>query len=218
MSQTDPNAGQNPSETTGAAGEPETSTDAGAPADLELPAAPPSPEAPPAAGAAPAAPTGPRVFPQHFKLLLGTTAVALGCMGVWERPEVTGRVLHGTDSISGSFIFLFAVYSFVVSVLNILQGRLRVGSAAITGLLGLYFGIRELVRIIGLEGFQHFGDIRKRPGLAIQDAIEVFLGQIGPGLYLVLFGGLVIIWIFFKALTTKGPSAPAAPPPRRARR
>jgi len=210
MSQTDP-MGDAPKE-------PETSTDAGM-QDLEVPAAQAIPSAAPAApAAAPSAPSGPRVFPQHFTLLLGTTAISLGCLGIWERAAICGADMRGVESISGSFVFLFGVYSFVVAVLNILQGRLRVGSAALAGFLALYVAIREIIRIAGLEAFRGFGDLEKNYPV-IQERAEVFLGQIGPGLYLTLFGGLMIIWIFLKALVSKGPAQPAAAAsPRRARR
>lgn len=204
-------------------GEPETNTE-GDVSPLELKGEPASgtgiPVAPPIVAAAPApapaAPAGPRVFPQHYTLLFGTLAVALGSLLVWERAAVCGVDVAGTQMIRGSILLLLGTYSAIVAILNILQGRLRVGSAALTGLLALYFTIEHIVkRITKAPAFKKFGDFEG----ALQTRIEKFIGQFGPGELLVMLGGAVIMLIFLKAFLPGKSSAEApAPTSRRPRR
>jgi len=121
-----PNEGENP-ETEGAA-----------PTHIEV--------APPAAEDAPPPPppqqAGPRSLPQHFSLLFANFVVFIGAISVWEREHVFGMEIEGPEMLSGAFILALAGYATIVSILNIVQGRLRGMLATLSVcFFALYFGI-----------------------------------------------------------------------------
>jgi hypothetical protein len=211
----------------------DTRTDGGD--DLEIDSAPMGDDsgfAVPVAAAAvadePAAPqevrlSPPRAFPQHFSLLFASTMIVIGCATDWHREAVFGDDLEGLEMISGSFLMAFAAYSILIGFLNILQGRLRgMGSAFVTGFLAIFFSLKTIGRTMGAvkndlggAGWRAYGDIKAD---TVQDQVNGYIGQIGPGALLALVGGLIIISVFIKAmLPNKAAQAAPAPSSRRRR-
>jgi len=107
----------------------------------------------------------------------------------------------------------------------------RPASSLLSMFVALYFAIKSMVRVAGLDevkavipgttqevvispGFMYFGDATHKHG--IQEGVEVFLAQFGPGIYLNLLGGAVIFWMFVKAMFFSKKKA-QEPAPRRRR-
>jgi len=193
--------------------DPDTDTGEKFPAMEAIPVAEASaPDAPPAA--APAAGEGPRIFPQQYKMLFANTCILVGTLTVWERRHVTGHEdLYGFVSIGGAFVLACAAYCILVGVVGLIRGGMRLGSSLLSSFFALYFAIKSMVRVIRIDevkamvagqevvvvpGFQLWGDVYDKYGL--QRGVEVFLAQFGPGIYLNLLGGAVILWMFVKAM------------------
>jgi hypothetical protein len=200
-------------------------------------------EPPPAAEPpAPAlvAPVGPRSFPQHYTLLLGAVFVAIAGMTVWEREAVFGAEIEADEMISGTFLFAMAVYSIIVGVMNIMLGRLKgMMSAFITGAAALYFGIKKAVATFAQDRALFLGEIqsyvyeKKMPAQGfyaenpdafpkstldrMEDAKEVYIywiGQVAPGVWWSILGGLLMVWVFLKAFMPAKKAEPAPAPSR----
>ncbi len=202
----------NADETSDAEGsEPETNPDAGQ--DLEI--GDPSPSftqpLPIAAPAAPGGPPGPRVYPQHYSLLLGSTMVAVSCLAAWHRSTIFGTDLNGLAMISGTFLFALAVYSVLVAILNIVEGRLKgMGSAFLTGFFAIYFAYRAMSRTWSHDLYLSMGTIKEQPGQNLKTAFETWIGQFGPGPLIALLGGFILLSIFLKAFLPGRKGAPEA--------
>ena len=146
------------------------------------------------------------MYPQQYWLLLGCLAISIGCLTVWERAHVTGRDVYGFQMIVGAFTLLFGAFGVVEAVLGILQGRLRVVGAFAAGLLGLLYGLKAFSRIVSHEGFRSYAALGDDGAGTHQAVLATWIGQIGPGVWLTLFGALVIAGVFARALL-----APAKP-------
>ena len=112
-------------------------SEAAAPTHIEV-APPASDDAPP-----PAQPpqAGPRTLPQHFSLLFANFVVFVGAISVWEREHVFGMEIEGPEMLSGAFLLALGGYATIVSILNIMQGRLRGMMATLSVcFFALYFG------------------------------------------------------------------------------
>ena len=195
--------------------DPDTDTGEGKfPAMEAIPVAePPAPEAPAAPAAAP---EGPRIFPQQYTMLFANTCILVGALTVWERQHVTGRPdLYGFQSIGGSFVLVASAYCILVGLVGLIRGGMRLGSSLLSSFFALYFAISSMLRLPRLEGFQPYGDLSDKYGGSTVGAVKAFLPQFGPGHYMCLFGGAVIIWMFIKAMffSKKAPE----PAPRRRR-
>ena len=117
---------------------------------LPLAEAPVAPEQEQEAPTPPPLSAGPRVFPQHFSLLFGATAVFVGAISTWERTPVFAMEVNGAQTIAGVFLMAVAGSCMIVGALNIVTGRLQGMLAAfVAGCAGLFFGIRALLRTIG---------------------------------------------------------------------
>ena len=163
---------------------------AGPSAASELDAAP----APP-----PPAPAAPRVFPQQYTLLFASTCMLAGALTVWERQSVTGNPdMYGFQMIGGGLVFAWALYCVITGLVGLIRGGVRFGAPLLTAFFAIYFAIRSILRLTRLDGFEYYGDLKQNLGL--QEGLNTFLGQLGPGIWLELFGGLVIFWLFFKAM------------------
>jgi hypothetical protein len=184
--------------------------------DIEVPAAIPVAEA--AGGAAQPAPAeaaGPRVFAQHYSILLGSSLVLVGAITVWEREHVFGKEVRGPDMISGAFLLAMAVYTLVVGALNVVGGRLRGMLAAfVTGIASIYLAVGKMIATQGAAHFQGWSDFK---GGSFQDKVTGFVGQFGPGVWMSLLGGLWIVLVFVKAIVG-GKKKAAAPAPAAASR
>ncbi|MHC4223326.1 MAG: hypothetical protein ACYSUN_04995 [Planctomycetota bacterium] len=213
------------------------------PEPVGQPAIPVAEEA--AAPPPPAPAPRPRVFPQHYTLLYGAVVTGIASLAVWERAHVFGVDISGPQMLSGMFLLAMATYCTIVGILNVLQGRLRGMLASfVTGVAALYFGIKAYFRTIEQDSFLSREDISRflsdnvipqqfRENMdafpkAALDAIETWqdkyiywIGQFGPGVWLSLLGGLLIVLVFLKALVGGGKKkeeAPAQPARRRGRR
>jgi hypothetical protein len=181
--------------------------------DIEVPAAIPVAEA--AGGGAqppPAEPAGPRVFPQHYSILLGASLVLVGAFTVWEREHVFGKEIRGPDMISGAFLLAMALYTLVVGMLNVVGGRLRgMLGAFVTGVASIYLAVGKMIDTQGAAHFRGWSDFKEG---SIQDKVSGFVGQFGPGVWLSLLGGLWIVLVFVKAIfggkKTAAPASAAA--------
>jgi hypothetical protein len=195
-----------------------------------------------AAPPAPLPPAGPRVFPQHYTLLYSAVVVGVAALSVWERPHIFGVEVRGPDMISGVFLLAMAVYTAIVGMLNILQGRLRGMLAAfVTGVASLYFGIKAYFRTIDQDAFLSRGELSDYIGKNIYperflENMEAFpkaalhsietwqgkwtywAGQFGPGVWFSLLGGVLIVLIFLKAILGGGGKKKQEPAPQPARR
>lgn len=211
---------------------PEPDTDTGGekfPAMEAIPVADPAAPAPPP----PTAETGgPRIFPQQYTMLFANTCILVGALTVWERHHVTGQPdLYGFASIGGAFVMAASAYCVLVGIVGLISGRMRLGSSLLSSFFALYFAIKSMIRLAGIDevkgllpgttqevvvvpGFRYFGDLHH--DLGIQRGVDAFLAQFGPGIYLNLLGGLVIMLMFIKAMffSKKKQEAPA---PRRRR-
>lgn len=209
---------------------PEPDTDTGGekfPAMEAIPvadaAAPPS-SPPVAEGSA-----GPKVFPQQYTMLFANVCILVGTLTVWERHHVTGQPdLYGFVSIGGALTLAAAAYCTLIGIVGLIRGGVRPGSSLLSMFLALYFAIKSMMRVAGVEevkgmvgsqevvlvpGFTLFGDATDKFGL--QRGIEVFLAQFGPGIYLNLLGGLIIFLMFFKAMFLGKKKAPESAARRR---
>jgi hypothetical protein len=190
--------------------EPDTDTGEGVPAMEAIPVAEPEAPAAPAASAA----QGPRIFPQQFTMLFANTCILVGTLTVWERGTVTNLPdRYGFTMIGGAFVLAISAYCVLTGLIGLIRGGVRFASTLLSGFFGLYFGIKSLIRLVRLENFLLYGDFKETMGT--QTAVEAFLGQIGPGIYLNLLGGLVIIWMFLKAMFGKKKQPEPAPRRRR---
>jgi len=177
-------------------------------ADAAAPAPPPA-SPPVAEGAA-----QPRVFPQQYTMLFANVCILVGTLTVWERHNVTGQPdLYGFVSIGGAFVMAASAYSVLVGVVSLIRGGVRLGSSLISSFFALYFGIKSILRVKNLDGFQLFGDLQDK--LGFQNAVNTFLAQLGPGIYLNLLGGLIIMLMFMKAMFFSKKKQPEVAPRRR---
>jgi hypothetical protein len=196
----------------------------------DMPAAEAIPVAEPLAPAPPAAPTGPRIFPQQYTMLFANTLILVGALTVWERSSVTGRPdLLGIVSIGGAFVAAFSAYCVLTGLVSLVRGGVRFGSTLLSGFFAVYFAIKSMVRIMRFDevtvtgpggtdlviapGFRYFGDFKEQ--LGTQGAVDALLGQFGPGQYLTLLGGLIIMLMFLKAMFGGKKKAPEPAPRRR---
>jgi hypothetical protein len=209
--------------------DPDTDTGEKFPAMEAIPVAEPAggPPAPPASE-----PEGPRIYPQQYKMMFANVCILVGTLTVWERHHVTGQPdLYGFVSIGGAFVMAASAYCVLVGLVGLFRGGMRLGSSLLSSFFALYFAIKSMVRVAGLDevkavipgttqevvlspGFMYFGDATHKHG--IQEGVEVFLGQFGPGIYLNLLGGAVIFWMFVKAMFFSKKKA-QEPAPRRRR-
>ncbi len=205
--------------------EPDTDTGSGRfPAMEAIPVAEPVSPAPPPATTAP---DGPRIFPQQYTMLFANVCILVGTLTVWERHHVTGQPdLYGYVSIGGAFVMAASAYCVLVGIVGLFNGRMRLGSSLMSSFFALYFAIQSMIRLAGVEevkgllpgttqevvvvpGFQLFGDLHDK--LGIQGGVNAFIAQFGPGLYLNLLGGIIIMLMFIKAMffSKKKQEAPA---------
>jgi hypothetical protein len=105
---------------------------------------------------------------------------------------------------------------------GLVRGGVRFGSTLLSGYLALYFAIASMLKVWRLPGFQYVGDFKApaaegsdRVPLTTQEAVNAFLGQFGPGQYLALVGGLIIMSMFVKAMFPKKKAPEPAPRRRR---
>ncbi len=196
---------------------PEPDTDTGGekfPAMEAIPVAEPeSPGAPPPTAEA----GGPRVFPQQYTMLFANTCILVGALTVWERHHVTGQPdLYGFVSIGGAFVMAASAYCVLVGIVGLISGRMRLGSSLLSSFFALYFAILSMLRVYRLDGFLEYGDFKAPPhNLGAQGAINSVLSQFGPGHYLNLLGGAVILSMFIKAMFFSKKKAPEPAPRRR---
>ena len=184
------------------------------PADVTTEAAPTGGEAPPPG------PPGPRAFPQHFSILLGASFVFVASQTYWERPHVFGTATPGTWMHSGTFLMALSLYVGLVGIINILQGRLAgMLSAFVLGIASLYLGIKKYMQTIDQDAFLSRPDIKELDSIETwQDVWKHWFGQFGPGVFLSIVGGTLIVMVFVKALFPSKKAAAPAPSPRRRRR
>ena len=202
-----------------------------------------------AAGGPPpaAAPSGPRSYPQHYRLLFGAFCVMMGGMAVWQREHVFGMEIEGEDMISGNLLMILGGYSVLVGALNILTGRLAGMLAAfLCGLTALYFGIPGILATSSQDAYVSLSDIdtyisseetaRKIPDRFKQGTVEFpektiegfttkqdswyyVIGQYAPGPIYTTLGGFLLIWVFAGAMFGgKKKSGGSEPPPAARRR
>jgi hypothetical protein len=142
----------------------------------------------------------PQVYEQQYWLLLGCVAISVGCLTVWEREHVCGKDVYGFQMITGAFILLFAVFGSIEGVLGILQGRLRVVGAFLAGLLGLIYGFMAFRRILSHDGFRPYGEVTDDGAATLGAAFASWAGQVGPGVWLTVFGAVVIAVVIGRAM------------------
>lgn len=177
-------------------------------ADAAAPAPPPA-SPPVAEGAAP-----PRVFPQQYTMLFANVCILVGTLTVWERHHVTGEPdLYGFVSIGGAFVMAASAYCVLVGLVGLMRGGVRLASSLLSMFFALYFGIKAILRLTKLDGFQLFGDLHDK--LGFQNGVNAFLSQFGPGIYLNLLGGAVILLMFMKAMFFSKKKQPEVAPRRR---
>ena len=196
--------------------DPDTDTGEGKfPAMEAIPVAEPEGPRPGAPGAPPASPEGPRVFPQQYTMLFANTCILVAALTVWERGFVTGKPdLYGFQSIGGSFVMAAAAYCVLVGIVGLIRGGMRLGSSLLSSFFALYFAISSMLRVSRLDGFKTYGDLKDELNSTV-NAMKTFLPQFGPGQYMCLFGGAVIIWMFIKAMFFSKKKAPEPAPRRR---
>jgi hypothetical protein len=143
-------------------------------------------------------------------MLFANTCILVGALTVWERAHVTGKPdLYGFQSIGGSFLLAAAGYCLLVGLVGLIRGGMRLGSSLLSSFFALYFAISSMLRVYRLEGFLEYGDFKSPPhNMGLQTAINALLAQFGPGHYLCLLGGGVIIWMFVKAMFFSKKKAP----------
>lgn len=176
-----------------------------APAVETAPAAEEPPPPPP--------PGGPRIFPQQYTMLFANTVILVGCLTVWERAGITGRDLYGFQSIGGSIVMAFAAYSVLAGMVGLIRGGVNFFATLGTGFFALYFAIKVMLRTIDHGNFQYFGDLKEKHGF--QQGLNTLLSQFGPGVHLCLFGGVIIVVMFLKAMFGGKKKEPEPAPARR---
>ncbi len=170
--------------------------------------------------AVPQGPAGPK---ESYRLLFGASFIVAGGLAVWQRATVfDGRVeVTGLDSVSVSLLFAFGLYTFLVGIANVVSGRLIPGmpAAFVTGVCGLWFGIRGFLTTWQQEGCLGWDEVGKNlqgtadEGMLAQ--VRVWLGQFAPGPWAATLGGLVIVVVFLKAIFGGKKSPPPPPSTRR---
>ncbi len=167
---------------------------------------------------------GPRVFSEHFWLLMGLGFVMAATASVWARPSIHGGIgLNGAQSIKITLLRGLAFYGLAVGIANIATGRLKaMGSTFVTGVLALWFGIKQMMQTWDQPACRGWSEMEKflKDGTGYNTKIHVteYLGQWGPGPWMSVLGGMLIVLVFLKAIlfAKKQESAPA--PSRRRRR
>ena len=159
--------------------------------------------------------TGPRTFPQQYTMLFGCVLVLIATLSVWEREHVFGKDIRGTDMISGCFLLAFALHSTIIQILGLVQARLKLLATFMTGFLALYLGVPAFLRTGQQEAFKSLDELKESAG-TFQDAVAAWVGQYGPGVWLALFGGLILVWVFLKPfIIPSGKKKEPAPAPAR---
>ena len=186
-----------------------------------VPVAPPvEPDVEPALEEPPPSPPseGPRIFPQQYTMLFANTFILVGCLTVWERAGVTGRDLYGFQSIGGSIVMGLAAYSVLAGLVGLVRGGVNFFATLGTGFFALYFAIKVMLRTIEHDKFLPFGNLQEQYGT--QQAVNELLSEFGPGIHLCLFGGVIIVVMFLKAMFggQKKKEPEPAPARRRGRR
>lgn len=180
----------------------------------------------PAVEAPPAVPAGPRVFPEHYLLLLGSAMVLAATLSVWRRQGVFGYTLTGAMSIKRTFLMGLAIYGIAVGISNIATGRLRgMFMSFVLGVAALWLGIKEFLAFNdeaikpGFLGWTEMENwLKAHGGSNFQILSERWFGQWGPGVWMSTIGGAIIVFVFLKAIFVGGKKKDAAPPPPQRRR
>jgi hypothetical protein len=198
--------------------DPDTDTGEKFPAMEAIPVAEPSaPEAPPASAAAGG--EGPRIFPQQYKMLFANTCILVGALTVWERHVLLKSGpsdIYGFQTVGGALVLAASAYCILVGLVGLIRGGMRLGSSLLSSFFALYFAISSMLRVYRLETFLAYGDWTAPPhNKGAQAAVNALLAQFGPGHYLNVLGGAVILWMFVKAMFF---SKKKAPEPARRRR
>ena len=129
------------------------------------------------------------IFKQYFFFLFSCLAIGIGCLLPWER-SYQFMNLTGVESISGAFLFVFAVYGAIASVWNIYHRKMIVWPVMLAALDGAIFGISRMVKLysdahVTITATGEFGQFVQK--------VRGYLQVPGPGLYLVsLFSVLVL--------------------------
>jgi hypothetical protein len=147
-------------------------------------------------------------------MLFANVSILVGTLTVWERHHVTGQPdLYGFTSIGGAFVMAAAAYCVLIGIVGLIRGGVRPASSLLSMFFALYFAIKSILRVKNLEGFQLYGDLSDKHDF--QTAVNTWLGQFGPGIYLNLFGGAIILLMFVKAMFFSKKKQPEVAPRRR---
>lgn len=122
-------------------------------------------------------------FAEHYRLLFASTAIFIGTMYL----PIEGHIkdLYAKDCISGGFLAAFSAYGILAAWMNIHNRKMIMWPMLFAAMDGLYLTVRRGWQLVE----QHTPNPESRNPPALQ-----MLQEGGPGLYVIFFGCLIVLW------------------------
>lgn len=145
-------------------------------------------------------------FSEHYRLLFASLAIFIGCTML--PIEARHLDLYAKDGLAGGFLAIFSGYGVLAAWMNIHNRKMIMWPMLFAALDGLYLTI---TRELALIDWAQKESIIKEP----RDWV-VKLG--GPGLYVIFFGCLVVLWTLISGVSKGAAKAKARAAAAKARR
>ncbi|MCG3135400.1 MAG: hypothetical protein HMLKMBBP_03051 [Planctomycetes bacterium] len=145
-------------------------------------------------------------FSEHYTLLFASLSMFIGCTML--PIEARHLDLYAKDGIAGGFLAIFAGYGVLAAWMNIHNRKMIMWPMLFGALDGLYLTItRELALI----------DWAQRENV-IKEGRDWVVKLGGPGLYVIFFACLVVLWTLVKGVAKGAAKAKARAAASKARR
>lgn len=122
-------------------------------------------------------------FAEHYRLLFASTAIFVGTMYL----PIEGHIkdLYAKDCISGGFLAAFSAYGILAAWMNIHNRKMIMWPMLFAAMDGLYLTVRRELQLIDM--------FKANPESANAEPIK-WVQLAGPGLYVIFFGCLIVLW------------------------
>ena len=141
---------------------------------------------------------------QLFSFLFANCMFVAGALACWEyapfwEDATPSNLIHGLDTIRGTFIFGLAIYGFWQCYLNIFHGQMKVWPFLINALVALTVAIGGIS-----DGINRWGEIGEQlktleSKLLLHD-VSYRLDAIPPGAFILAIGSFLVLWIILTGL------------------